>query len=65
MCYQCRHQKRFEKRNPLKLWKRVCMCDFQNHAHGSSACDVEFETSYSPDRAEKIYCEKCYQQEVI
>ena len=26
--------------------------------------DIEFETTYSPDRSEIIYCEKCYQQEV-
>ncbi len=28
-------------------------------------CENEFETSYSPDRLEIIYCEKCYQSEVI
>lgn len=27
-------------------------------------CEVEFETSYSPDRPEIVYCEKYYQQEV-
>lgn len=27
-------------------------------------CQNEFETSYSPDRPEIIYCEKCYQQEI-
>ena len=25
----------------------------------------EFETTYSPDRKEIVYCEKCYHQEVV
>lgn len=25
---------------------------------------TEFETPYSPDRPETVYCKKCYQQEV-
>lgn len=25
----------------------------------------EFETSYAPDRTEKIYCESCYLKEVV
>lgn len=63
-CYQCRHKKRFLKRNPLKLWHRSCMCKQDNHGHGGK-CEVEFETSYAPERPEVIYCEKCYQQEVV
>jgi hypothetical protein len=35
-----------------------------NHFHGDKKCEVEFETSYAPDRPEIVYCEKCYQQEV-
>jgi hypothetical protein len=34
------------------------------HAHGDAPCPNEFETSYSPDRPEIIYCETCYQNEV-
>jgi hypothetical protein len=63
-CFECRHQERFKKVNPLKLWRRACMCDKENHFHGTEKCQVEFETSYSPDRPEIVYCEKCYQQEV-
>ena len=40
------------------------MCDKTNHHNHKGKCDVEFETSYAPDRPEIIYCEKCYQQEV-
>ena len=63
-CFYCRHEKRIKRCNPFKLWHRQCMCDKKNHFHGAGKCEVEFETSYAPDRPEIIYCEKCYQQEV-
>lgn len=53
--FECRHQDRMKKRNPRKLWHRKCM---------KEGCPNEFETSYSPDRPETVYCETCYQQEV-
>ncbi|MBP6931463.1 MAG: hypothetical protein KBB62_01930, partial [Candidatus Pacebacteria bacterium] len=56
LCYGCRFAQYFKMRNPLKLWNRKCMHE---------GCDNEFQTSYAPDRPEIIYCEKCYQQEVI
>ncbi|MCM2339204.1 MAG: hypothetical protein NDI62_01980 [Burkholderiales bacterium] len=55
LCPNCRHYKRINLRNPLKLWHRKCM---------KNGCNNEFETTYSPERLEIIYCEKCYQQEV-
>jgi hypothetical protein len=55
LCPNCRHYARLKQRNPLKLWHRKCM---------KEGCHNEFETSYSPDRPEIVYCEKCYQQEV-
>jgi len=64
LCPNCRHFERLKKRNPFKLWHRSCMCDKTNHFHGEGKCDVEFETSYAPERPEIVYCEKCYQQEV-
>ncbi len=63
-CPNCRHYKRLSLRNPLKLWHRSCMCDLPNHAH-EGKCPNEFETSYAPERPEKVFCEKCYQQEVM
>ena len=63
LCSNCRHFQRLKKRNPLKLWHRKCMCD-KNHPHHERNCNIEFETSYAPDRPEIIYCESCYQQEV-
>jgi len=55
LCPNCRHYQRINFRNPLKLWHRSC---------AKEGCSNEFETSYAPDRPEKVYCEKCYQQEV-
>ncbi|MES2930938.1 MAG: hypothetical protein V4665_04110 [Patescibacteria group bacterium] len=55
-CPACRREDRFIRRNPRTLWRRHCM---------NEGCPNEFETSYSPDRPEIIYCESCYQQEVV
>lgn len=54
-CPDCRYKRRFLLRLPRKLWNRSCMRE---------GCQNKFETSYSPDRSEIVYCEKCYQQEV-
>ncbi len=63
-CPDCRYKKRFAIRLPRQLWTRTCMCNKENHLHGAEKCEVEFETSYAPERPEIVYCEKCYQQEV-
>ncbi len=63
LCPNCRHAERYALRNPLKLWRRQCMCDKKHNNH-EGKCEVEFETSYAPERPEIIYCERCYQQEV-
>ena len=64
LCPDCRHSRRLEARGPNKLWHRQCMCALSTHGH-EGRCEVEFETSYAPDRPEIVYCEKCYQQEVV
>ena len=35
------------------------------HSHGTEPCPNKFETSYAPERPEIVYCETCYQQEVV
>ncbi len=63
---KCPNTRNFElskSRNPVKLWHRQCMCQQDNHNH-QGKCPIEFETSYSPDRPEIVYCEKCYQKEI-
>ena len=54
VCFPCRLKARLARRNPRKLWKRECM-----------KCSKDIETSYAPDRPEIIYCESCYQQEIV
>ena len=56
LCPDCRHYRRIESRGPNKLWRRSCM---------KEGCTNEFETSYSPVCKEIVYCEKCYQNEVV
>lgn len=48
-----RHKQRMALRNPHHLWKRQC-----------GKCGAEIETSYSPDRPETVYCEKCFLEAV-
>jgi hypothetical protein len=55
LCTNCRHYERLSLRNSPKLYRRTCMM---------KGCNNEFETSYSPERPEIIYCESCYQREV-
>jgi hypothetical protein len=54
-CPECRHVARFVARGPNKLWHRNCM---------NEGCQNEFETSYSPERTEIVYCESCYNKEI-
>lgn len=74
----CRHYERFRSRNSFKLWHRKCMCDpstssgqatsYTNtttHFHGEGQYPNEFETSYTLDQPETIYCEACYQAEMV
>ncbi|MCA9364003.1 hypothetical protein KC727_02180 [Candidatus Kaiserbacteria bacterium] len=75
MCFSCRHVSRLKHKKPLRLWKRKCQCagehsdngKYQNttqHQH-EGHCPNEFETSYAPDREEIVYCEQCYNAEVV
>ena len=81
LCPNCRHYQRFKKINPPKLWHRACACvgrksqapnsksqTYRNtteHFHGEDPCPNEFETSYAPNRPEIVYCEQCYNAEVV
>jgi hypothetical protein len=63
-CVDCRHKKRISQRNSSKLYDRSCACEQTGHDHVGK-CQNEFQTSYAPDRPEIVYCEGCYQKEVI
>jgi hypothetical protein len=59
-----RYQEKFKIRNPKFLVHRQCMCEQADHASHQGRCSNEFETTYTPERPELVYCEMCYQQEV-
>ncbi len=50
---ELRHKERMQLRNPEKLWDRECM-----------NCNTPIKTSYSPERKEIVYCEKCYMEAI-
>src|SRR3989344_466238 len=64
LCFNCRHVDRVNWRNKPALYSRQCMCD-KTHPQHSGKCPNEFETSYAPERPEIVYCEQCYQAEVV
>jgi len=75
-CPDCRNRERIEQRNPIELWKRQCQCaghqsdnkvyknTIEHPHHKDKHCPNTFQTTYSPNRKEIIYCEKCYNKEV-
>lgn len=54
VCWKCRHNRRFERSPKPFLYDRQC-----------DKCGKGVKTSYKPGRPEIIYCESCYQQEVM
>ncbi len=79
-CVDCRHKARISQRNRSKIYPRKCMCSgtknlqqttnnkYTNiavHFHGAESCPNRFETSYSSDRPDIVYCEQCYNAEVV
>lgn len=54
--YEIRYDELASFINQNKLYHRSCMND---------TCRNEFETTYVPERPEKIYCESCYQKEIL
>ena len=52
-CPDERHRRRMALRNPRTLYDRTC-----------TNCQTNIQTTYAPDRPEKVLCEKCYLQTV-
>ncbi|MBU0647737.1 hypothetical protein KJ855_01000 [Patescibacteria group bacterium] len=71
LCFNCRHYARVKLRNPMRLWKRQCdnQLRIKNEEltgdEKTQRCPNMFETTYAPEREEKVYCEKCYQNSVV
>lgn len=53
-CFNCRYIERINRRGPMKLYERTC-----------AKCEKGISTTYAPDRPEIVYCEQCYQAEVV
>lgn len=62
--YDVRFTERFALSNASRLYTRQCLCHQKKHDHPNQ-CTNEFETPYTPDRPELVYCADCYQKEVI
>jgi len=76
LCPNCRHYERLTWRNLSRLYRKKCDCTGEGsdnevysnqvkHFHNTNHCPNEFETSYSPEGKEIVYCEQCYNAEVV
>ncbi len=53
-CFFCRHADRIRRRGPMKIFDRIC-----------NRCKKPIKTTYAPGRPEIVYCEQCYNAEVL
>ena len=53
LCPSCRYFEALQWRNPYKIYHRKC-----------AKCSTNIQTTYAPNRPEKVYCEECYLKEV-
>ncbi|MBU0529123.1 hypothetical protein KKF86_05120, partial [bacterium] len=49
LCSDCRYLELLSWKNPRKLHNRKC-----------NKCGIDMESTYAPNRPEKVYCEECY-----
>ena len=75
-CWECRHRERTSWVNIPKYYNSRCQCigkksindvytNTSKHPHGIAQCANEFLTTFSPDCKEIVYCEACYQNEIM
>jgi len=75
LCPKCRHYQRLKQRTNLEVVHKKCQCSgersesgvYKNntaHFHGENRCPNEFETNYQSSM-DLLYCEQCYQAEVV
>jgi hypothetical protein len=48
LCPQCRHLQRMALRTPRRLFARAC-----------AGCGRDIQSTYAPERPERVYCEEC------
>ncbi len=54
VCFECRHRARLSRMSPMRFYDRVC-----------AKCGNPIRTSYAPERPEIVYCESCFNREVV
>lgn len=47
---ETRHEERLAKRNPMRLYNRLC-----------DRCGDELQSTYAPERSETVYCARCFE----
>ncbi len=76
LCPNCRYSQRLAWRNSFHLYKRRCMCEGEkslngtytnvtSHFHELEPCPNKFETTFSPEKPEIVYCDQCYKGEFL
>ena len=71
-----RHNKRIDLRLKNTTYTRTCDCvgesssngeykNFAQHLSHEGACKNTFITGYDPEKGDIVYCEQCYQQEIV
>ena len=76
ICVNCRHRERISQRNPIPMYPSSCTCagtqsensiykNVATHTHGENKCPVTFETTFKPESDAMIYCEQCYNTEMV
>ena len=53
-CFECRHKERLSRINPPRFYSRKC-----------AKCGKDLVSAFSPGKPDIIYCEQCYQADVV
>ncbi len=63
-CFFCRHAEREAMRGGYDLVSRQCDCRSGTHNH-TGQCSNTFETFFTEKEPRPVYCEECYQKELL
>ncbi|MCA9356415.1 hypothetical protein KC852_02755 [Candidatus Nomurabacteria bacterium] len=63
-CFFCRNEEREKMRGGYLLFQKQCDCVISSHDHHGQ-CQNIFKTVFDKNEKRPIYCESCYQKEMI
>ncbi len=63
-CFFCRHKRRESMRGGYDLIEKQCDCAEDNHDH-AGRCPEIFKTCFTDKEPRPIYCESCYEKELM